>query len=36
MLLDGPMHGIAFVAYVEKILLPELRVIPPKIRGVQK
>jgi transposase len=25
MLLDGPMHGIAFVAYVEKILLPELR-----------
>ena len=25
MLLDGPMHGIAFVAYVEKVLLPELR-----------
>jgi transposase len=25
MLLDGPMHGTAFVAYVEKVLLPELR-----------
>ena len=25
MLLDGPMHGIALVAYAEKILLPEVR-----------
>mgnify|MGYP001029930244 FL=1 len=25
MLLDGPMHGVAFLAYVEKVLLPELR-----------
>ena len=25
MLLDGPMHGMAFLAYVEQVLLPELR-----------
>ena len=25
MLLDGPMHGVAFLAYAEKVLLPELR-----------
>ena len=24
MLLDGPMHGIAFLAYVEHVLLPDL------------
>ena len=25
MLLDGPMHGSAFRAYVEQVLVPELR-----------
>lgn len=25
MLLDGPMHGAAFLAYVEQVLLPELK-----------
>ncbi len=25
MLLDGPMHGLAFLAYVEQVLIPELR-----------
>ena len=24
MLLDGPMHGLAFLAYVEQVLVPEL------------
>ena len=26
MLLDGPMHGIAFLAYVEHVLVPDLAV----------
>ena len=25
MLLDGPMHGTAFLAYVEQVLVPDLR-----------
>ena len=25
MLLDGPMHGAAFLAYVEQVLAPELK-----------
>ena len=25
MILDGPMHGMAFLAYVEQVLVPELR-----------
>ena len=25
MVLDGPMHGVAFLAYVEQVLVPTLR-----------
>lgn len=25
MVLDGPMHGVAFLAYVEQVLIPTLR-----------
>jgi hypothetical protein len=25
MILDGPMHGMAFLAYVEQVLVPELK-----------